>query len=210
MLLAEPEIQMLMQADRVNVPSLMAELNTISAQLRKKAQPSTSSDSRWAESPHRFCPNDAEYRPGVGIILLNRQGQVFVAQRVDIIGEAWQMPQGGISTGESPRKAALRELREEIGTNDVDVIAESKAWFHYDVPPDIAQNAWCGKWRGQRQKWFVMIFKGHDSDISLTTEHPEFNAWRWTSLQELSALAVSFKRELYANVIGEFATIFRD
>jgi putative (di)nucleoside polyphosphate hydrolase len=162
------------------------------------------------QAPHQPARNDAEYRPGVGVMLLNRHGQVFVARRIDVKGEAWQMPQGDIDKGESPREAALRELREEIGTNDAEVIAESKQWLYYDVPVDLAQNAWARKWRGQRQKWFVMIFKGHDSDIDLATKHPEFNAWRWASLEELSALAAPFKRQLYMNILGEFATIFRD
>jgi putative (di)nucleoside polyphosphate hydrolase len=209
-LLAEPEIRMLMQADRVDVQNLMTELNAISALLRKKTLAIAGNKAESAQKPHRTASNDKSYRAGVGIILLNRQGQVFVAQRVDVKGEAWQMPQGGINHGERAREAALRELREEIGTDDADVIAESKEWFYYDVPPDIARNAWGGKWRGQRQKWFVMIFKGQDSDIGLATEQPEFNAWRWISPQQLSALAVSFKRQLYLDLMGEFATIFRD
>jgi putative (di)nucleoside polyphosphate hydrolase len=125
-------------------------------------------------------------------------------------GEAWQMPQGGIHGSESPREAALRELREEIGTDTVNVIAESKRWFSYEVPRELAQIAWNGRWRGQRQKWFVMMFNGRDSDIHLGDHEPEFCAWRWASLDELPKLAVSFKRELYTKVIGEFATIFRD
>lgn len=207
MLLAEPEIQMLMQADGVDVHELLTELEAVSVQLRKVAAKTQAGETDSREESRR---NDSEYRNGVGIMLLNRQGQVFVAQRVDVNGEAWQMPQGGIDVGESPRDAALRELREEIGTDNVAVIAESSDWFYYDVPPEIAHRAWGGKWRGQRQKWFVMLFKGQDSDIDLATEHPEFNAWRWASPHELAALAVAFKRGLYAELMGEFATIFRD
>ena len=162
------------------------------------------------QMPRQRGADDASYRPGVGIILLNARSEVFVGRRIDLQEDAWQMPQGGINRGESPRQAALRELREEIGSDDVEVIAESKGWLYYDVPAGLAAKAWSGRWEGQRQKWFVMLFKGRDLDIDLATEHPEFNAWRWVSWQEVSALAVSFKHQLYLNVLGEFATIFRD
>jgi putative (di)nucleoside polyphosphate hydrolase len=210
MLLAEPEIQMLMHADRVDVQKLTAELSALSAQLRKNAPRRSFPDSTSTRRPRRSAPNGVKYRAGVGIVLLNRQGQVFVARRADIKGDAWQMPQGGINKGEKPRDAALRELREEIGTNDAEFIAESKGWFRYDVPPDIAHKAWGGKWRGQRQKWFVMVFTGQDLAIDLATEHPEFDAWRWTSLEDVAALVAPFKRQLYVDVMGEFATVFRD
>jgi putative (di)nucleoside polyphosphate hydrolase len=205
MLLEEPEVQLLMRADRVDVHNLMAELNAVSLQLQNA--PKANPEMRQA-SKRRSA--DSHYRPGVGIMLLNRQGQVFVARRIDVSHDAWQMPQGGINRGEAPRRAALRELREEIGTNNAEIVAESDGWFHYDVPAEITQTKWREKWRGQRQKWFVMIFKGRDADINLETEHPEFNAWKWVSVPELSALAVSFKRQLYVDVMGEFATIFRD
>jgi putative (di)nucleoside polyphosphate hydrolase len=101
--------------------------------------------------------HEATYRPGVGIVLLNTGNQVFVGRRIDV-EDAWQMPQGGIEPGETPREAALRELREEIGTNDVEILAESSRWFYYDVPEEFARKAWNGRWRGQRQKWMVMLF----------------------------------------------------
>jgi putative (di)nucleoside polyphosphate hydrolase len=150
------------------------------------------------------------YRPGVGIVLLNARGNIFVGRRANVQGEAWQMPQGGIDDRESPREAAMRELKEEIGTNNAQIIAESGRWLTYDVPEEFAQKAWGGRWKGQRQKWFVMLFKGADSDIALQGDHPEFSAWRWAPVNELTALAVSFKRQLYLDVIGEFPTIFRD
>jgi putative (di)nucleoside polyphosphate hydrolase len=153
---------------------------------------------------------DSSYRPGVGIVLLNPRGDVFVARRADVQGEAWQMPQGGIDEGETPQQAALRELKEELGTNNVEILAESRRWFYYDVPEDLALKTWAGRWKGQRQKWFVMLFKGADPEINLAGNHPEFNDWRWASVNELAALAVSFKRQLYFDVIGEFPTIFRD
>ena len=151
-----------------------------------------------------------KYRPGVGIMLLNSRGEVFVGRRPDVNDDAWQMPQGGIDDGESPRQAAFRELKEEIGTDDADVIAESRRWFRYDVPPELARKKWGGRWSGQKQKWVVMLFKGSDSEINLSTEHPEFDAWRWVAVKNLPELAVSFKRQLYLDVIGEFPTVFRD
>jgi putative (di)nucleoside polyphosphate hydrolase len=157
----------------------------------------------------RLKTKDEKYRRGVGIMLLNRFGEVFVAQRIDLPEEAWQMPQGGIDDSEDPREAALRELKEEIGTNKADFIDESKGWFHYDFPEEIRQRSRNGQWLGQRQKWFVMRFKGEDADIDLNTEHPEFVAWKWINVRELPGLVVSFKRQVYVDVLGEFAELTR-
>ena len=151
-----------------------------------------------------------KYRPGVGIVLLNKRGEVFVGHRADVKDDAWQMPQGGIDDGESPQEAAIREMKEEIGTDKADLIAESSRWFTYEVPPKLAQKKWRGRWRGQTQKWVVMLFKGADSEINVSTEHPEFDAWRWVPVKDLSELAVPFKRQLYLDVIGDFPTVFRD
>ena len=156
------------------------------------------------------APANNEYRPGVGILLLNERGEVFVGRRADLKDEAWQMPQGGIDEGETTQQAALRELKEEIGTDKADLIAESRGWFTYAVPAELARKKWGGRWKGQRQKWMVMLFRGSDSDIDLGAEHPEFDAWRWARVEELPKLAVSFKRQLYLDVIGEFSTVFRD
>jgi putative (di)nucleoside polyphosphate hydrolase len=204
MLLGEPEVRLLMQADRVEEGELMQMLSAISVHIRNRTKNGEAADSSL---PHGQ-DNDAEYRAGVGIVLINSRGEVFVGRRVDI--DAWQMPQGGINRGESPRQAALRELEEEIGTDNVEIVAESEKWLYYDVPEKLARKAWQARWRGQRQKWFVMLFKGMDSDINIATSQPEFSAWRWSSVAELSALAVSFKRQLYLNVLGQFPTIFRD
>jgi len=145
------------------------------------------------------------YRPAVGIMLLSRQCEVFVAHRIDMPGmPAWQMPQGGIDPGETPYEAALRELREEIGTDKAEILAESGAWLRYEMPPDIAGAIWGGRYRGQRQKWFAMRFTGNDDDIDLATEHPEFDAWQWAPPQQLPELIVPFKRQLYLNVLTEF------
>jgi putative (di)nucleoside polyphosphate hydrolase len=109
-----------------------------------------------------------------------------------------------------PCEAALRELQEEIGTKNVEILAEGNDWLVYDVPKELAQRAWGTRFRGQRQKWFVILFKGQDAEISVVTEQAEFDAWRWVPPSELIALATSFKRQLYMNVIGEFPSIFRD
>ena len=152
---------------------------------------------------------DASYRSGVGVMLLNGHGEVFVARRIDMPDEAWQMPQGGIDEGEEPRQAALRELREEIGTDKAEIIAESKAWLHYDLPDEIRRTTWQGRWCGQRQKWFIMRFRGTDADINLATEHPEFGAWTWVPVRDLPALVVSFKRQVYIDLLAEFPEMTR-
>jgi len=151
----------------------------------------------------------ANYRPCVGIMLINERGEVFVARRNDIPGEAWQMPQGGIDPGEDPAKAAFRELEEEIGTNKAEIIAESKTWLRYDLPREFLGKSWNKEWRGQRQKWFIMRFTGSDADIHLQTEHPEFSDWKWVRVSELPALVVSFKRQVYVDLLAEFSEIGR-
>jgi putative (di)nucleoside polyphosphate hydrolase len=145
---------------------------------------------------------DNAYRRGVGIMLLNRENQVFVGRRADIESDAWQMPQGGIDADEEPRDAAFRELREEIGTDKAQIVAESKAWLHYDLPPELRKR-WADRWRGQRQKWFVMRFQGSDADVNIATEHPEFSAWKWVPIECLADLIVSFKRQLYLDLLQE-------
>jgi putative (di)nucleoside polyphosphate hydrolase len=207
MLLGEPEIRLLMRADHVDESELRAMLEAIAVQLRDRNHADAGGG---RDAPRTSGVSGANYRQGVGIVLFNQGGGVFVGRRADVKEDAWQMPQGGIDPGESPEQAALRELKEEIGTDKVEVLAESKGWLYYDVPSELAQKAWGRQWRGQRQKWFAMLFKGQDTDIDVATEHPEFNAWRWVSSRELSALAVSFKRQLYLSVLGEFPTLFRD
>jgi putative (di)nucleoside polyphosphate hydrolase len=144
------------------------------------------------------------YRRGVGVMLLNPDRQVLVARRIDMPSEAWQMPQGGIDADESPATAALRELREEIGTDKADILAESRSWLNYDLPPELSATLWRGRFRGQTQKWFLARFTGTDADIDLETEHPEFLAWRWAALDDLPDLIVPFKRALYTAIVAEF------
>ena len=150
-------------------------------------------------------PGTPGYRPAVGIMLLNPAGKVFVARRTDMPRmPAWQMPQGGIDKGENPRQAALRELKEEIGTDKVEILGESRMWLKYDLPAELAGGIWGGRYRGQRQKWFAMRFTGNDRDIDLTTKHPEFDAWKWIQPERLPEVIVPFKRQLYIDILSEF------
>ena len=149
----------------------------------------------------------ALYRPCAGVVLLDMAGRVWVGERNDMPG-AWQMPQGGIDPGEEPRAAALRELEEETGTANVDVLAEAPDWLKYDLPPDLQKRAWKGRWRGQRQKWFAARFLGSDSEIDiLGVEKPEFARWRWVDPDEVPSLIVEFKRPVYESVIETFRPV---
>lgn len=152
-------------------------------------------------------PNASNYRPGVGLALFDRRGLVFAAQRIDTQGEAWQMPQGGIDRGESPRRAALREMKEEIGTDKARFVAEIDEWLTYDLPTDLAGRAWRGRFKGQRQKWFALAFTGTDADIDIATAHPEFRTWRWMPLDEVVVAIVAFKRHVYERVAREFGPV---
>ena len=144
------------------------------------------------------------YRPCVGIVLFNPRGEVFVAQRLDNPGPAWQMPQGGIDDGEDPLIAARREMLEEIGTDKATLLAESRGWLHYDLPIDLVPKIWKGRFRGQRQKWFAFRFDGTDRDINIETDTPEFSAWRWVDFDTVPELIVPFKRHIYQDVVAEF------
>ena len=155
---------------------------------------------------------DAEslpYRPCVGVVLIDARGMVFAGQRIDSppgAAPAWQMPQGGIDEGEKPREAAYRELWEETGvTRDmVEFVGKTHGWVTYDLPPELLGRVWGGKYRGQRQKWFLFRFKGHDTDIRIATEHPEFGQWRWILADEMVESIVPFKRAVYDQVIRSF------
>jgi putative (di)nucleoside polyphosphate hydrolase len=146
------------------------------------------------------------YRPCVGVMLMNPAGLIFAGQRIDNPGTAWQMPQGGIDDGEKPRAAALRELWEETGvTGDlVEFVEKTPGWVSYDLPPELLGKVWKGKYRGQRQKWFLFRFLGQDDQIRIETEHPEFACWRWIDADEMLASIVPFKRAVYQEVIAAF------
>ncbi|MEO5337881.1 MAG: RNA pyrophosphohydrolase [Magnetospirillum sp. WYHS-4] len=144
------------------------------------------------------------YRKGVGALLFNAEGKVFVGERLDAPG-AWQLPQGGVDKGEKPRQAVLRELAEEIGTAKAEILAKSAEWYAYDLPPEIAARVWGGRYRGQKQRWFALRFTGKDADIDpVGVAHPEFAAWQWAELEDIPGLIVGFKRPLYQALVKEF------
>src|SRR6476469_9605181 len=151
--------------------------------------------------------SDPKYRPAAAVMLLNADNKVFVAQRIDSSLDAWQMPQGGLDPAETPRQGALRELEEETGISPdkVEVLAEASRQLLYDVPPEISGKLWGGKYKGQRQSWFLMRFLGSEADINLETEHPEFRAYQWVDPWHLPNLIVAFKKQLYEDVLAEFA-----
>lgn len=145
------------------------------------------------------------YRPCVGVVLANRHGRIFTGERIDTRG-AWQMPQGGIDSGENPKEAALRELEEETGvsSNFVNVEAQFPGEVLYDLPSHLIGKLWKGRFRGQSQHWFLLRFMGADTDIRLEQKHPEFARWRWSTPDEVIRDIVPFKRDVYRKVIAEF------
>jgi len=154
------------------------------------------------------------YRPCAGMMVLNREGKVFVGRRnsgpehIDKT-HVWQMPQGGIDEGEDPYKAALRELYEETNIRSVEKLGEIADWLHYDIPRDIVGEAWGGKYRGQKQKWYALRFTGDDSEIDIATpgggaHEPEFIDWQWVEMKLLPGLVVPFKQQTYQRIVAEF------
>ena len=151
------------------------------------------------------------YRPCVGVMLLNRQGLVWVGRRFqkqndDGVGHWWQMPQGGIDEGEDPAVAAIRELEEETAVRSAEIIAEAPDWYNYDLPEHLIGHSWKGKYRGQTQKWFAARFLGQDSEINLAPlgHKQEFDQWRWAKMNEMLDLIVPFKKPVYEKVIAAF------
>lgn len=199
-MLRDPLVRAVMQADHVEAEELRALLARVA-----RVRPTPELEISLEPLP------DPRYRMGVGIVLYNRSGKVFIGRRADTDEEAWQMPQGGIEKGETPLSAALRELREEIGTANVEVFAESRGWLRYELPAEFARHGRHGSWRGQQQKWFAMLFQGEDSEIDLghgdSPEKPEFLAWQWAPAERVAELIVAFKRPLYREVLTEFGRL---
>ena len=150
--------------------------------------------------------NSKDYRPNVGMMIINQKKEIFVGKRIDHPSNFWQMPQGGIDTQEIPSIAALREMEEEVGIkkNKVDLLTESKDWYYYSIPSDLAKTLWKGKYKGQRQKWFLYKFKGTDKDINIHTEHPEFSNYKWVTKDFLVPNIVPFKKKIYEKLLLEF------
>ena len=148
---------------------------------------------------------DLPYRPCVGIVLTDGNGRIFTGERIDTPG-AWQMPQGGIDDDETPKVAAFRELLEETGVAEdkAQVLAETPDWVTYELPEHLVSKLWKGRYRGQKQKWFLMEFSGSDEDINIAYDHEEFGRWRWSTPDEVLRDIVPFKREVYDQVIGCF------
>ena len=145
------------------------------------------------------------YRLGVGAVLMNANGKVFVAKRIDTPGEAWQMPQGGIDANEDPEAAVMRELEEETGTAKAEIIDRTDDWLCYDLPENLQSRLWGGKYRGQRQLWFLLRFTGTDADIDIhADDHPEFSEWKWADIDSLPDMIVPFKRDLYKMIVSRF------
>ena len=142
-------------------------------------------------------------RIGVGIILLNSENEIFVGKRIDNPKNFWQMPQGGVEDNENFLQAAKRELEEETGIKSVKLVKELDGWFEYDLPKNLLGKIWKGKYRGQKQKWFVMKFTGKVEEINIRTIHPEFISWKWIKSPQLSDVAVNFKVEIYTKLKEE-------
>ena len=142
-------------------------------------------------------------RTGVGIIVLNNNNQVFVGKRKDNPGDKWQMPQGGVDKGEDFITAMKRELIEETSIKNIKILKEIQNMYQYELPNNLIGIIWKGKFKGQRQKWFITKFLGKDDEINLDTQHPEFIDWKWIDPQELPEVIVDFKKELYLNLLKE-------
>ncbi len=142
-------------------------------------------------------------RVGVGVVLLNHENNVLVGKRIDHPKNFWQMPQGGVDNNESFLEAAKRELEEETGVKSIKLIKEINEWFEYDLPEDLLGKIWGGKYRGQKQKWFIMKFIGKNDEINIKTQNPEFSNWKWINPSELPDVAVSFKVDIYKKLKEE-------
>ena len=146
-------------------------------------------------------------RTGVGIVVLNSQNKIFVGKRKDNNFDKWQMPQGGVDTNEPLLHAMKRELLEETSIKNIEVLKEFDQWLEYELPENLIGKIWKGKYRGQKQKWFVVKFLGNDSEININTKNAEFMEWRWVDIDLLPDLIVLFKKHVYEKVLVEIKKI---
>ena len=146
-------------------------------------------------------------RTGVGIAVLNSKNKVFVGKRKDNPFDKWQMPQGGVNSDESLFEAMKRELKEETSIKNIKVLKEFDQWLEYELPENLVGKIWKGKYRGQKQKWFVVKFLGNDNEININTKYPEFIEWKWIDMNLLPNLIVLFKKHVYENVLVELKKI---
>lgn len=163
-------------------------------------------------------PQPTAYRPCVGVMVINREGRVWMGRRIGAPDDAegqghwWQMPQGGIDEGEDPRLAAIRELEEETGITSAEVIGETSGWLTYDLPDHLVGVAWGGRFCGQKQKWFAVRFLGDDGEINIdppeeAAHDKEFDAWEWVPVEKLVEMVVPFKRDVYVGVVAELGAL---
>tara|TARA_B100001057_G_C22624375_1_gene861866 strand:+ start:395 stop:865 length:471 start_codon:yes stop_codon:yes gene_type:complete len=146
-------------------------------------------------------------RTGVGIIVINNQNKIFVAKRIDNPVDKWQMPQGGVDPGEELVDAMKRELIEETSIKSIKLLKEINRWLEYELPKNLLGRIWKGKFRGQKQKWFIVKFIGSETEINLKTKHPEFMEWKWVEIDELINVIVDFKKNVYKELIPEIKKI---
>ncbi len=145
--------------------------------------------------------NELPLRLGVGIIVLNKENKVFVGKRKDNPTNKWQMPQGGVDRGESLVNAMKRELKEETSIRSIEILKELEGWTEYELPDYLLGKIWRGKYRGQKQKWFIVRFLGKDEEINLKTTHPEFIEWQWLDIENLPSVIVHFKKKVYEKLL---------
>ena len=145
--------------------------------------------------------NELPLRLGIGIIVLNKENKVFVGKRRDNPTNKWQMPQGGVNRGENLVNAMKRELKEETSIRSIEILKELEGWTEYELPDYLLGKIWRGKYRGQKQKWFIVRFLGRDEEINLKTTHPEFIEWQWLDIENLPSVIVHFKKKVYEKLL---------